>query len=144
MISATIDAIAISIHKSFPKTKNYIEDVKQDFKKPCFFITLLSPSRVSENARSYKYDSTFMIQYFPASLKPNDEMHDVIDGLDDALELITVKYDGTNERKTRRISYEAEIASGILNYKVRYADCYFEGDSEDYMNTVDLSITGKG
>ena len=46
MISNVIAGIAIALNQEFGDDYEiYTEEIKQDLKEPCFFITLLNPSK---------------------------------------------------------------------------------------------------
>ena len=81
MLNNVIAGIAIALNQEFGDDYEiYTEEIKQDLKEPCFFITLLNPSKTDFPSKRYLMDNPFCIQYFPESEdNPNSECRDVAD-----------------------------------------------------------------
>lgn len=54
----------------------YMEEIKQNFKKPCFFIRVENPKVYQRLSGRKKYASTVVVQFFPKEGKKNRDMND--------------------------------------------------------------------
>lgn len=119
MINNVIAGIAIALNQEFGDDYEiYTEEIKQDLKEPCFFITPLNPSKTDFLSKRYLMDNPFCIQYFPESEdNPNSECRDVADRMLWALENITPL---DADRPVRGTDMHHEITDGVLNFFVNY------------------------
>ena len=119
MLNNVIAGIAIALNQEFGDDYEiYTEEIKQDLKEPCFFITPLNPSKTDFPSKRYLMDNPFCIQYFPKSEdNPNSECRDVADRMLWALEN-TTPLDA--DRPIRGTDMHHEITDGVLNFFVNY------------------------
>lgn len=113
-----IDGISSTLYNIFGNTYKIYADnsIQQGLKNPCFFISVLNPSRKSYLKGKYLKNNPFIIQYFPKIDNDNIELLKVAEQLSEGLEFITL-LDGSLVRGSK-ISYE--IVDGILHFKVSY------------------------
>lgn len=64
----TVEKIVVAINqeleKNFPKVTIYNESIKQGFKAPCFFVTVLNTTTEKGLCKTYTDNIFFDIQYF--------------------------------------------------------------------------------
>ncbi|WP_313559723.1 phage tail terminator family protein [Ruminiclostridium cellobioparum] len=63
-IEDIMDAINISLLSAFPEHSFYIENIPQNFKRPSFYIQLISDTWEDSNRSTTKERSSFQIIYF--------------------------------------------------------------------------------
>lgn len=127
LVNDIIDGLIKSLRAQFNESQYtiYTEHVKQEIKKPCFFILNLQSEQQKNLKGRYKEIHSFTIQYMPQNLlKPNVECHDVISKLFEVLEFIELK-DGAIS--TNNIKYK--IVEGVLHCFITY---------EVHMKTINL------
>lgn len=117
MINSIIKALSISLNKEFgDEYTNYIEEVKQGLKEPCFFVSCINPTVKLFLDKRYFRKNQFCIQYFPKNNnRKKEECNDVAERLFLCLELITVNGD-----LVRGTGMKYEIVDGVLNFFVNY------------------------
>lgn len=112
MINKLLDALAETLEKVNSEAEIYINEIKQDFEEPCFFIQLLNPNEKHLHNDRYSRNYDFVINYFSEG-KDKKELFGMIEKLHNGLEII-----GNNEfLGTDRHS---EIQDGVLHYFVTY------------------------
>lgn len=117
MVNKIIDGVSVKLNEAFGDTcEIYSEEVKQDFKVPCFFILPLNPSQRQMIGSRYYRNNPFDIHYFPKSKEEkNAEIYSVAETLCEALEYINI--DG-NFVRGNRMRYEK--VEGVLHFFVEY------------------------
>lgn len=141
MINKLIDAISIKLHQTFGDTnKYYSESIEQGFDEPCFFIKLITSTQNRENKTRYFKGQKFDIHYFPRESDKNNEMFEVIEKLNDALEYVT-DIDG-NIYTGSKINHE--IIDGVLHFFVNFDfRVYKIPDAVDKMQDLTMDNTLK-
>lgn len=96
----------------------YTDPVGQGLVEPCFFVSVLEPSRKPVLGRRSFQETGFCIQYIPEESNPQKsrELNQVADSLFDGMEYITLT-DGDMLRGTGR---SFRIEDGALNFFVSY------------------------
>lgn len=122
MINTLIRSISIALDAEFNEKQYemHMEEVKQDLKEPCFFISCLNPTTKLFFGRRYFRQNQFAIQYFPES-KENlqAECNAVAERMTWCLESITA----TTGDTFRGTKMKYQIIDGVLNFLVNY-DCF--------------------
>ena len=54
MIRKVVEAISNALNENFSNTEIYINEIKQGFQEPCFFIQLLNPNEKQILGNRYK------------------------------------------------------------------------------------------
>ncbi|AZK44776.1 phage tail terminator family protein [Paenibacillus lentus] len=136
MLNKLSESIALKLNHEFGDDyKIYTESVKQGLKEPCFFIFLLTSSQRQVIGKRYFREHPFDIHYFPKSKEDkNEEILDVLDRLNDALEYITM--DGDLLRGT---NIHHEVIDDVLHFFVNYnLHVYKEKDTADFMESLQI------
>lgn len=141
MINAIIEAISMALNAEFGDNYEiHMEEIKQDLKEPCFFISCINPTSSLFLGNRYLRESMFCIQYFPEQ-KGNEkrECNEVAERLFLCLEWLDI--DGEQVKGTRM---KCEVVSGILNFFVNY-DVYIQkAVSLPTMEELEGDIEAKG
>lgn len=118
MVNKIIDGISIKINELFGDNYYiYSENVKQGFKEPCFFISLLKPSSTPKLGNRSLREYNFGIQYFPSSSNSkNAEMYEVSEKLISGLEYISFE-----NKLLRGSKIKAEIVDDVLHFFIKYS-----------------------
>lgn len=114
MLNNTIAGISQKLNQIFGY-KIYSDEIEQGLLEPCFLIVCLTSSQEQELNTLYRREQAFAIHYYPQAAKPTQEINDVVDILNMALEYITV--DGNLVRGTKM---RHEVADGVLHFFVNY------------------------
>jgi len=136
--------VVLDILKAMSKTLNQVfgdghevyfsADVKQGLREPCFFISLLTSSRIRRIDLRYYQQNSFDVQYFPAGGNPNVEMVEVAGQLTEAFEYLEL-LDGDLVRGT---GMNYQIVDGVLHFLVDF-NIFLKKDVEsDEMETLIL------
>lgn len=64
MISSIKEAIAAKLLEVYPTAKSYDEDIPQNFKPPCFLVSLIEQTYSKRTANRYKSLISFDVSYF--------------------------------------------------------------------------------
>ncbi len=117
MTNSTIAAISIALNREFgERYKNYVEEVKQGFEKPCFFISCIFLAQRLLLGERYLQENGFCIRYFPGDGGRAEEECNMVAGrLFCCLEWIKV-----GDSLVRGTGMRAETVDGILNFFVDY------------------------
>lgn len=139
MINAIIASISNALYSEFGY-ENHMEQIKQGFKEPCFFIQCLNPNIRQFLGRRYFRQNQFCIQYFPKSkTDENAECYTVAETLQFILETIPV-YD----KHIRGTNMRYEVVDGILNFFVNY-DCFvYRTEEKINMGSMTSNTNVKG
>lgn len=131
MINAIIASISNALYSEFGY-ENHMEQIKQGFKKPCFFIQCLNPNIRQFLGKRYFRQNQFCIQYFPKSnTDGNVECYSVAETLQFLLETIPV-----SDKYIRGTNMRYEVVDGVLNFFVNY-DCFaYKVDEKFLMETM--------
>lgn len=118
MVNDIMDAVTRRLDELFPGCTIYTDAVEQGLMEPCFFVSVLEPSRKPMLGRRSFQETGFCIQYIPEEAKPdkNRELNRVAGILLDGMEYVKL-VDGDLIRGTGR-SYRIE--DGVLNFFVSY------------------------
>lgn len=117
MINSIIETISRAIKDEFGnRYTNYMEAVKQDLKKPCFFILCINPTKKLLRGKRYLRTNQFCIQYFPESENnKRRECNETAEKLLSCLEWLTIS--GKPVMGTKK---EYEIVDDVLHFFVNY------------------------
>ncbi len=117
MINSITEAISKAIMAEFgSRYINYMEEVRQDLRKPCFFILCINPTNRVFLGKKYFRTNQFCIHYFPESR--NDvrrECNDTAERLMSCLKWLTVF-----GKQVMGTKMEYEIVDDILHFFVNY------------------------
>ena len=114
MILAIMTGISKRLKEDFPKTRVYVDEVKQGLDPPCFLVSVLEPSRARLVGQWWRQEKLFDVQYFPKS-EENEELYAVGGGLFDTLETIALPDGGLHGTGMR-----FEAVDGVLHFFVKY------------------------
>lgn len=139
MVNKVLNAIIGALHAEFGTGyRIYTEDVPQGLTPPCFLITAIMPIRSKETFVTYRLRQTWVIQYFPASEHSyRNEIHEIIDRLNDCLEVISVEWTEEQTKKTRTEVADTAIVDGVLSYTIRVEDVYYWTHDDDMMEELE-------
>lgn len=115
MTNDVISCISNALDKEFDCEK-HMEEIKQDLKEPCFFITLLDSATQIVVGNRYEKRNQICIQYFPESEQTQSECNEVAESLTICLEYIEDE-DGSFLHGT---DMHYQVTDGILNFFVNY------------------------
>lgn len=140
MINTIIQSISIALDAEFNEKEYafHMEEIKQDLKEPCFFITCINPTAELFLGKRYFRSNQFVIQYFPESNEDSQrECNAVAERMNWCLEYITTltgdKFCGT------KMNYQ--IVDGVLNFFVNY-DCFvYKVEQEEAMEILESDTT---
>lgn len=140
MINSIIKLISVALNNEFGDAyENHMEEIKQDLKEPCFFISCLNPTTNLFLNRRYFRQNQFCIQYFPKSANKQQECNNVAEKMLWCLEWLTVTGDLV---KGSKIKYE--IVDGILNFFVNYDFFVYKVEKSTAMETLESKVNVKG
>lgn len=96
----------------------YTDPVGQGLLEPCFFFSVLEPSRKPMLGRRSFQETGFCIQYIPEETNPQKrrELNQVADALFDGMEYITL----ANGDMLRGTGRSFRVEDGVLNFFVNY------------------------
>lgn len=141
MLNSIIDGIAIKLNAEFGDGFTiYTESIPQGFQEPCFFISVLKPSKDQVIGSRYLMKHPFDIHFFPSDDEKNSKIYETLGRLNDALELITV--DGDLIRGTK---ISGEIVDDVLHFFVNYDFHVLKVETpEDSMDELAINSEMKG
>lgn len=119
MVNDIMDAVTRRLSELFGEgAVIYTDSVEQGLVEPCFFVSILEPSRKPMLGRRSFQETGFCIQYIPEDSKPEKcrALNQVADTLFDGMEYITLA-DGDMLRGTGR---SCQSEQGVLNFFVSY------------------------
>ena len=130
MINAIIEAVSIALYEKFGY-ENHMEEIEQDLKEPCFFISCLNPTTKLFFGKRYFRQNQFCIQYFPESKNKKHECNEVAEQLTWLLEDINV-----SDTVIRGTKMRYEVIDDVLNFFVNY-DCFvYKMEDKTKMETM--------
>jgi len=139
MINSIIEAISINLDAEFGY-EPHMEEIKQDLKEPCFFISCLNPTTELFLGKRYFRQNQFVIQYFPELYDKQRECNNVAERMTWCLENITMIGDDKPIRGTRM---KYEVVDGVLHFFVSY-DCFvYRVEETTPMETMDVNTNVK-
>ncbi len=141
MINNIITGISIALNAAFGDGYEiYSEEIKQDMKEPCFFISPVNPSIREYPGKRYKRENRFMIQYFPESDSAgNAECNHAAEKMIWCLEQIVVQ-----NKPVRVCNMNHEIVDGILHFAVDYNFFVHRTKAEEKMERMQSAMKTKG
>lgn len=138
MINKILDAISNALCDEFGENYEiYSEDIKQDFKEPCFFILCVNPSEKDFLGNRYHRNYLFDIQYFPENKEElNSDLYTIQERLFNCMEYIEMGEDLIRGKNRR-----GEIVDNTLHFFVNY-DVFVikKGLEEDYIGNLDTNL----
>lgn len=138
MINKILDAISNALSDEFGDDyETYSEDIKQDFKEPCFFILCVNPSEQNFLGNRYHRKYLFDIHYFSKNKRNlNSELYSIQEKLFNCMEYIQL-----NEDLIRGTKLRGEIIDNTLHFFVNY-DVFVikKGLEEDYIGNLDTNL----
>lgn len=139
MQNEIMDAVTRKIFEVFgERYRIYTDDVEQELKEPCFFVSFLQPSEKPLLGRRCQRIYDMSIQYFPESRQPSRECNDVADRLMDSMEYIILKDGSMRRGKDRKCRTE----DGILTFLVTY-DVFFVKPAAAVETMGEVSVKGE-
>lgn len=138
MLNEIVNAISFSLSESFGGIDVHVNELKQGFEEPCFFIDLLNPSEKQIVGNRYLRSYLFDIAYFPRN-NSQTEIFSVLDKLHDVLEYIKLE-DGTLMRGLNRNTREED---NVLHYFVTYEMFIYKmkgNENNVKMEKIELNI----
>ena len=141
MINAIIEAISIALDAEFGGNYEiHMEEIRQDLKEPCFFISCINPTSSLFLGNRYLRENMFCIQYFPGQKgSEKRECNETAERLFLCLEWLDV---GGGKVKGTRM--KCEVVSGILNFFVNYDVYVQKEESLPAMEGLEGDIRTKG
>ena len=140
IIKKIIDGICLAINSKFGDDRDiYTEAVNQGLEDGSFSIVCLNPTNAQFLGRRYFRTNQFCIHYFPKTDEPKSECLEVLEGLNEALEVIEV--DGDLVRGTNMTS---EMDEGVLHFFVNYDFFTVRKEDETFMEHFEHSSNVKG
>lgn len=115
MTNDVIYSISNALDKEFGY-EIHMEEIKQDLKEPCFFITLLDSSTQILVGKRYEKRHQICIQYFPESKHVQRECNHVAERLTLCLEYIGDLAGGF----VRGTDMHYQVTDGVLHFFVNY------------------------
>lgn len=117
MVNKLIDGLSLKLNQFFGDGFSiYSEETEQGFQRPCFFITILSPSQKNlignRSLRQYPFD----IRYYPTIQGNNNELQSTASSLYEALEYVQL----IDDDLIRGTKMYHEVVDGILHFYVNF------------------------
>lgn len=110
----------------------YMEEIEQDLREPCFFISCVSPADKQYPGKRHKREQMFDICYFPESEKDAvAECNMVAEKLYWCLEEVEVL-----GKKMRGYKMHYEVADGVLHFFVNYNFFVHRTETNTLMGTL--------
>lgn len=130
-----INGISAGIHKLYPDTPIYVDDVEQGLKEPCFFIMSLESSEDRLLNNRAKRNMSFDVHYFTKG--KNSERREVAAVLYKALRQITL-LDGS---MLNGMYMRHEIHDDVLHFFVEYRPIiYYSVEEADSMGNIKSKV----
>ena len=137
MIRKVVEAISNALNENFSNTEIYINEIKQGFQEPCFFIQLLNPNEKQVLGNRYKQKIDLDIMYFPKNENDNWELMEVAQKLNNILEVIKTEENDL----LRGINRNFQMIDGNLHYFVTFGIFVRKVAEEDpFMEALKIDI----
>lgn len=134
MINEVMTGITDAINEEFgDNIEIYKESSMQDMEEPAFFVRCITPDIMKQLGDRRKMDLLFVIQYFPESVKPKQEINEVFERLSIRLDLITV--DGKRVRGTVECK---DISDNVLTATAQYTLFLNRREPENCMEDYEM------
>lgn len=137
MTNNVLSCVSNALYKEFGY-ENHMEEIKQDLKEPCFFITLLDSATKIIVGNRYEKRNKMCIQYFPESSKPKNECNEVAERMMLCLEYI----EGEDGGFLHGTDMHYQVTDGILNFFVNYNFHVFKTEAKPE-RMYDLTLQSK-
>jgi len=137
LTNETIAGISNKLYSLFGENyKIYTEEIKQDLKKPCFYIVNLSVrNRVSLGLR-YNHEQSFDIHFFPGKSGSQSEMSEIADKLMTNLTFIQVQ----DKSYLYGSNINSQIVEDVLHVFVNYdVPMKIVKTDNEYMNNLEIN-----
>jgi hypothetical protein len=136
MLNSLIDAIAMKITQELgDQITIYKEPQQQGFTVPCFFINLHASNQKRMVGKRYYREQQFDIEYHPGTEGKNAQIHNIIDKLNDALEVVTMEGDAFRGTKMH-----CEVVDDILHIYVNYNFYVYKvAEATDVMESIEFA-----
>lgn len=140
MTNSVVKGIAQALDAEFGEDHTiYTESIKQGFKEPCFFISLVSSSNKTALGNRRFSENLLCVQYFPKDeQRGNEECFEVMDRLVKCLKYITVDGDLVMGRKMN-----GELTDGFLSFFVNYDYYTYLPEELTEMGELERSVYAK-
>lgn len=115
-INDLIIGISQALEKEFPNINIYKEEAKEDFKRPYFFIKVLSSRQKKEFNTRYKRNVSFDISYFSDKEDINWDCLNIADKLYEIFEYVAV-----DKNLYRATNMTHEITEGALHFFLQFS-----------------------
>lgn len=140
MINEIIKGVSMKLNAAFGAGyKIYQNDVKQDFKEPCFFIAVLKPDISPLQKNRFMNRNPLDVHYFPTSERNNAKLFDMAGDLMECLEFITLP----NGDVLHGTSMSYEVQDGVLHFFVNYNLTLRRPSEETPMEELDVDVEPK-
>lgn len=114
--STILDGITLALHKQYPESHIFSDEVTQGLTEGDFIVVLVNASQVqSSTGKQYRQRALYDILYFPKKGKP--EAYAVGDRLLTLLEVL----DLSNGRKVRGQGLTYKFVDGVLHFNAAYS-----------------------
>lgn len=97
-VNSIRDGVTLALSELYPNIDLYDEEIPQDFKRPSFFVKLLTMGQNKEIGRRFLRSHSFDIHYFPPLDEYNKYGHAMAESL--YSNLLTIEIDGAIYRVT--------------------------------------------
>lgn len=140
MINTLIESISVALNMEFGDDIYVcMEEIKQDLKEPCFFISCLNPVSRLYMGQRYFRQNKFCIQYFPETEERQRECNDIAERMIQCLEYIN-----TSEGPVRGANMKYEVIDQVLNFFVNYDMFVYKATKHTPMEKIEISTELKG
>lgn len=141
MINSVIYGISTALNTEFGSGyKIYMEQVKQDLRESCFFISCINSSRKLFAGKRYLNQNMFCVQYFPQTENVYQECNQIMERLYDCLEYIFLS---AEEKTLRGTQMNGKIVENILNFFVNYDFFTYKAGERETMEAIAIKNSVK-
>lgn len=134
MINEVMTGITDALYEEFGDNYEvYIESSMQGMTEPAFFVRCITPEIMKQLAERRKIELLFVIQYYPESKSPKQEINEVFERLTACLDLISV-----DDKKVRGIVECKDISGDILTATVQYTLFVSRRETGDSMEDYEM------
>lgn len=140
MINSIIESISMALSTEFGEDACiHMEEIKQDWKEPCFFISCINPTARLFMGQRYFRQNKFSIQYFPGTEEKQRECNDTAERMLWCLECIN-----TNDGPIRGTNMNYEVIDQVLHFFVNYDMFVYKITKHTPMEKIEISTELKG